>query len=423
MRRLTGLWLVPLLLYGPLAQAQEPAQDLTATIAQALRHAPALDQAQAEADAARARKEGVRAETLPLVSLQGQIGYGRIDNDGFFGIGPKNVMPLAVQAGAEMPIYSGGRWKAAQDQARGGLDLARLGQDEARAQVTLAAVTAYVEVLSARQIELRFRQLTQELTEVARQAQLRYQSGEVPSSELAAATARRAEGEAGLAQAEGRRISALAQYRRITGEGAPDHLPMPDLPPVPATLDEAMEAAQRNNPALAQAEKSVDIARAQARAAQAEAMPSISAFTEASHTRDQFFPDYRANTVSLGLRGRWVLWSGGRISAKRAEADAHLSGMQARAREAHEAMDSAVIAAWTGLQTAHRMVAASEARSTAAAEALRSIRLEAKVGAKPQLALLDAEREAITAQTSAIEAQGQRLLAAWQLNALTGRLP
>ena len=95
---------------------------------------------------------------------------------------------------------------------------------------------------------------------------------------------------------------------------------------------------------------------------------------------------------------------------------------QARAREAHDAIDSAVISAWTGLAAAHRMVAASAARTSATAEALRSTQLEAKVGAKPTLAVLDAEREAMAAEAAEIEAQGQRLIAAWQLNALTGAL-
>jgi outer membrane protein len=81
-----------------------------------------------------------------------------------------------------------------------------------------------------------------------------------------------------------------------------------------------------------------------------------------------------------------------------------------------------VISAWTGLKTAGRMVEASAARSIAAAQALRSVQLEAKVGAKPTLAVLDAEREASAADAAAIEAEGQRLIAAWQLNALVGQL-
>jgi outer membrane protein len=38
------------------------------------------------------------------------------------------------------------------------------------------------------------------------------------------------------------------------------------------------------------------------------------------------------------------------------------------------------------------------------------------------LAVLDAEREAVTAQAAHIEAEGQSLVAAWQLDALVGAL-
>ena len=93
-----------------------------------------------------------------------------------------------------------------------------------------------------------------------------------------------------------------------------------------------------------------------------------------------------------------------------------------RARDAQDALEGAVIAGWTGLITARRICAASTARAAAASEALDATRLEAQVGAKPTLAVLDATREASAAQAAEIEAQGQRLVAAWQLNALTGAL-
>lgn len=421
-----GLWalaprsfvLIPILMLTPAASAQ----DLTSAIADALAHAPAIAEAQADETMAGAKLDAARAEGHPLVSVQGQIGAGRINNGGFFGFTAQNVTPLAVQAGAEMPLYAGGRVAAAIDQAHGGVDLARLGLADARARTVVATVAAYAEVLTARRIESRFRQLNTELTEVERQAGLRFKTGEIPASELATATARRAEGDAGLAGAEGRRISAEAQFRRLTGHDAGALSVLPALPATPATLDEAVDAAHQANPALAQAEKGIDIARAGVRAARAETLPTIGAFAEASRTRDQFFPGYQADAFAVGIRGRWTLWSGGRTQAKIHEADATLDGSQARARDARDAIDSAVISAWSGLATAHRMVAATAARSAAAAEALRSTRLEAKVGAKPTLAVLDAEREAIAAEAASIEADGQRMVAAWQLNALIGAL-
>jgi outer membrane protein len=410
--------LLPILLLVPPASAQ----DLPSAIGDALAHAPALAEAHSDEVLASAKLDAARAEGHPLVQVQGQIGAGRINNGGFFGFTAQNVTPLAVQAGAEMPLYAGGRVAAAIEQAHGGVDMAKLGLADARSRTIVSAVAAYAEVLTARRIEDRFHQLVTELNEVERQAGLRFKVGEIPASELATATARRAEADAGLAGAEGRRIGAEAQFRRLTGHDAGTLAPLPALPTTPPTLDEAVDSAHQANPALAQAEKGIDIARAGVRAARAEALPTIGAYAEATRTRDQFFPGYRADAFAVGIRGHWTIWAGGRTEAKINAADATLDGSEARARDARDQVDSAVITAWSGLATAHRMVAASAARSAAADEALRSTLLEAKVGAKPTLAVLDAEREAVAAQAAMIEAEGQRLIAAWQLNALAGAL-
>jgi len=122
------------------------------------------------------------------------------------------------------------------------------------------------------------------------------------------------------------------------------------------------------------------------------------------------------------VRGRWTLWSGGRVAAQTRAADADVDGSEARLRQADEALEGMVIDAWQGLITARRMTAASELRSIAAAEALRGTRLEAQVGARPTLAVLDAEREAIEAEAALLHAQAMQTVAAWRLNALTGNL-
>ena len=85
-------------------------------------------------------------------------------------------------------------------------------------------------------------------------------------------------------------------------------------------------------------------------------------------------------------------------------------------------LEGMVIDAWQGLVTARRMTDASQLRSDAADEALRGTRLEAQVGAKPTLAVLDAEREAIEAEAALLQAEGMRTVAAWRLNALTGNI-
>lgn len=417
MRRL----LVPLLSLSCVVVAPAAAaQDLAAAIADALANAPTLAEATAGEAAARARLDHARAQANPLLRLEGSVGAGRIDNGGFFGITADNVTPIGVQAVAEMPLYAGGRIASAIDQARGGAEIARLQAEQARLQTMVHAVGTYAEVLTARKLESRFGQMVAQLREVERQSGLRYRVGEIASSDVAQARARRGEAEAGLAQAEGRRASAEAAFERLTGKPPLSLAALPSLPPTPPTLEEALDLARNGNPALKQAGQGVAVARAGTRAARAEGLPTVGAFAEAAHVRDQFFPDYRSDSVAVGLRGRWTLFAGGRVASQIRAADADLSAAEARERQARLMLDGMVIDAWQALRTAGRMLEASRLRQEAAAEALRGTRLEAQVGAKPTLAVLDAEREAIGAEAALIEAEAMHQVAAWRLNALTG---
>lgn len=398
------------------------AQELAAVIADALAHAPPLEAAQAGEAAAQARLDRALAERNPLLRVEGSIGTGRIDNNGFFGIAPSGVTPLGVQATTELPLYTGGRLSAAIGQARGGADMARFGTEQARLRTVVQAVASYAELLTARKLEARYDQLASELTEIARQADLRFRAGEIASSDLAQAHARQAEGLAGLAQAQGRRRSAEAAFQRLTGEPAGDLAALPPLPATPPTLDEALDRARQSNPALRQARSAVTTAEAGLRGARAESLPTVGAFAEGSHLRDQFFPGYKADAVTVGVRGRWTLWSGGRVAAQARVASAELDGAQAQLRQADQMLEGLVIDAWQGLATARRMIEASRLRRDAAAEALRGTQLEAKVGAKPMLAVLDAEREAIEADAALLDSEGRQTVAAWQLNALSGAI-
>lgn len=398
------------------------AQELAAVIVDALAHAPPLEAAQAGEAAAQARLDRARAERNPLLRVEGSVGTGRIDNNGFFGIAPAGVTPLALQATTELPLYTGGRLSAAIGQARGGAEMARLGTEQARLQTVVQAVAAYAELLTARKLEARYDQLADELAEIERQAGLRFRAGEIASSDLAQARARRAEGLAGLAQAQGRRRSAEAAFQRLTGKPAGDLAALPSLPATPPTLDEALDQARQSNPALRQARSAVSTAEAGVRGARAEALPTVGAFAEGSHLRDQFFPGYQADAVTVGVRGRWTLWSGGRVAAQTRVASAELDAARAQLRQADRTLEGLVIDAWHGLATARRMVEASRLRRDAAVEALRGTQLEARVGAKPTLAVLDAEREAIEADAALLDSEGRRAVAAWQLNALSGAI-
>jgi Outer membrane protein len=189
---------------------------------------------------------------------------------------------------------------------------------------------------------------------------------------------------------------------------------------MPGSLDEALEIARAHNPALDQAEAALEAARAGARGARAERLPTVRAFAEGSTIRDQFFPDYRADGATVGVRARWQLFSGGRVSAKITESDSAVRAADARVRAARSALDEQTISAFQGVRSAMLVETAAGQQALAAAQARDSVRHEVRVGMKPQIDLLDAEREATAGAVSQAKAQSDRIVAAYRLLALLG---
>lgn len=411
-----------LMLASLLAAAAFPAQATTLdeAIAAALHHAPEIEAASAEADAADARVRQAEGNALPSAAVTGTIGIGRLDPQGFFGLGAADVTPRAAQVTIEQPLFTGGRIAAGIAQTRAGSAAARAGEQMTRDQIVLATVEAYGQVLTTRKTVVLYEQLAAQTAEIRRQAALRFEAGDSPRTDVAQAEARQAEAIAALEAARGAAVSAAARFTNLTGLAPDDLAPLPISPALPASLDAALDLARSGNPAIAQAEAALKAAEAAARGARAERLPTIGAFAEAATVRDQFFPDYRADGVTVGLRARWQLFSGGRVAAKVTESDSSVIAAQARLRAAKSAVDEAIIGAFQGVTTAALVEAAAARQAEAAASARDSVRHEVRVGMKPQLDLLDAEREATAAAVGEVRAQSERILAAYRLLALIG---
>ncbi|MFA6606409.1 MAG: TolC family protein, partial [Sphingomonas sp.] len=117
----------------------------------------------------------------------------------------------------------------------------------------------------------------------------------------------------------------------------------------------------------------------------------------------------------------WELFSGGRVSGKVAETDSGVRAADARVRAMRMQIEEQVISAFQDVRTAQLVEQAATEQASAAAQALESVRHEVRVGMKPQLDLLDAERESIAAEAGAARAGTDRIVAAYRLLSLMGR--
>ena len=411
-----------LLLFGAAAALAAPgaasALSLPEAIARAQRDNPGFSQTRALADAADARLAQARAARLPTLSLSGEAGQGTTDLGGFFGFGQADVSPRAAALELRQPLFSGGAISAGVTRARAGRDAALAQVGGARALLAAQVAEAYVAVISAGEILRLHEAQLRQMTEIERQAQLRFKAGEIPRTDLAQAQARLAEARAGLARANGDVALGRAHFAAVVGV-EPDGLEPPAmLMAMPASLDESLATAERTSPTLQAARASVRAADAGVRYAQAERLPSLGLRAAATTSRDQFFPGYRADDLMVGVQGRWTLFAGGAINGRVDEARAGARAAQSGLEAARAQVREAVVGAWQDVQTSKALVEAAADQRLAAMSALDSVRNEVRVGQKPTLDLLDAEREALAARSAEVATRGQAVILGYRLIAL-----
>lgn len=414
-RLFLGVAVVGLLLGGSAARATT----LDQAIDLALKHDPGLERVRAENDAAQARLRQARAGRTPTVTLEGSAAAASTDFGPFFGFGRHDLTPRSAALSIRQPLFAGGAIDASIAQARAGDDAARSAIDSARLKLIADVAGAFVGVQTAtKALELRQRQV-EELSLVLDQSRLRFADGESPRTDVDQAQARLSASKAGLAEAQGGLVEARARYRILVGE-EPDGLePVAEVPAAPATLEDAVAEAESHNPGVAAAQAAVRAAEAGVRRAEADRLPTLGLVAQASSVRDQFLPGYRADGVSVGIEGRWTLFSGvtdGKVS----EAQAGRRAAEAALAQARDAAEEATIDAWQARRTADAVVEASADQTRASDAALDSVRNEVRVGAKPNLDLLDAEREALAARIGYLQAQAARVVAAYRLKAAVG---
>jgi len=400
------------------APAGASAMTLPEAIALARRANPGLAQVQAQSDAAAARLAQARAGRLPSLTLSAASAKGTTDLGGFFGFGQGDVAPRAASLQLRQPLFTGGGLSAAIDQAGEGRTAAQAQAGGAAAMLSADVAAAYVGVLSAQTLLSLSQAQVVQMKAIAGQAELRFKAGEIPRTDLDQALARQAESRAGLARAEGGLARSRAHFTAVVG-AEPDGLePLPAPPSSPVSPDEAIARAPLSRPPLPAPHAAQRGGRAGVRYARAERLPSLAMTATASTARDQFFPGYSADGVTVGVEGRWTLFAGGAVSGRVDEANAALAGARAGLEAAQAQVRESVIGAWGDAATARAVLLAATDQVSAATSALDSVRNEVRVGQKPVLDLLDAEREALAAQASLVAARGDLTVSAYRLEAL-----
>ena len=401
------------------------AETLSDAIDAALATNPGLQSQRFQTDIALENVEQARSQRRPTLDLSGSAGYEYVDSNSPFAdlSGTNGDRPIAsAQLQAAMPIYTGGRISAGIRQARAGVDAAESQYDAAVQDLILQVITAYVDVRSDLET-VAIRENNVDVTgEQVRAASDRFEVGVVTRTDVSLSQARLEGARAALAGAQATLEADIANYQFLTGLAPTDLAPPPPLPPLPVSLDVAVQTALDTNPDLIAARHSERAAREAIEVARGQYKPQISIVGTAA--RQETYNDFtqRDSSVSAVAQGSIPLLSGGLIksqvkSAKlqRAQAQRQIDTLQRRIR-------AQIAQSWFTYEASLRSIAASERQVEAAQIAYDGAKEELAVGIRTTLDVLDQEQQLFEARLALVQAERDSYVAAHNLLRATGQL-
>lgn len=359
------------------------------------------------------------SQTNQFDGLSGGTPFGDFDLSSIGNTGTSETGALQLQA--TRPIYTGGRISSGIAQAAAGVDAARSSLKAARQAIALDTITAYVDVrrdLDAVRIRENNVAVLEEQTRAARD---RFDVGVVTRTDVSLAEARLAGARANLAGQVAQLEGSRSTYALLVGMEPGDLVPPPPIPPLPASLEDAVAAALQNNPDLEAGRGNVRAASEAIGVAEGALRPQIDVALTGGLQR-RFRDDLENESASALVRGSMPLYEAGAIrSDVRA---AKLRRTQARQQvDAIERQIRAEMArAWYGYEAAQLSAEASSAQVDAAAIAYEGAKEELAVGVRTTLDVLDQEQELFDAQLALISAERDAYVAAHVLLRLTGEL-
>lgn len=198
-------------------------------------------------------------------------------------------------------------------------------------------------------------------------------------------------------------------------------------PPVPQAqlpddLDEALEIARENNPAIDSSLATVDVADQRRRVARSDYYPRIDLVSSANRENDNDLVRGTSIDISVLMQATWNLFNGfatdAGISQAAAEYQASLRNHDSVARD----VTQQTRLAWNEMTTARERVALLQNAVNIATEVLDARSKLREAGRETVINVLDAENEVYNARINLVIASGDATRAAYQVLQGIGRL-
>ncbi|MCX7890226.1 MAG: TolC family outer membrane protein [Rhodobacteraceae bacterium] len=391
-----------------LGAAPALAETLADALVLAYRNSNLLDQNQAVLRAADEDAAAALARLRPVLSYVAQAGYSK----SALGEGYADSLTLSAQ----LTLLDFGRNRLGLDIAKETVLATREALVNVEQGVLLSAVVAYMDVKAAAESVEINQNSVRVIGEALRAAQDRFDLGEVTRTDVALAEARLAAARAGLAAAQGSLATAREAYKAATGVYPGALAGAPRAPRLPASLDEAKAIAQRNHPAILQAQRQVTVAELAVALAAAQRMPTVSLGASVSSDLEN------DPTGQVGLQMSQTVYAGGALSSAHRKAIAQRDAARAGLLQTSVQIAQQVGEAWANIAVTRAQLEAIDRQIEAATAAYEGTKEEAALGARTTLDVLNAEQELLDARADRISTEARLQVGIYSLLSAMGLL-
>jgi outer membrane protein len=402
-----------LALAGPAA-----AESLTDALIKAYQTSPLLD---ANRAALRSLDETVpqaRAARRPQVSADVSASSSTTSED----FTQDQLNQLQAFLNASLLVFDNGQSRAALEAARNSVAAGRADLKGIEQTVLFNAVQAYADVRRDEEFVRIANNDVDRLGETLKATQNRFDVGEVTRTDVSQSEARLAASRSTLAAAQGQLQVSRESYLAAVGSRPGKLEPLPPLPALPRSLDEATAIGTQRNPQIIAAQFNERVAVYDFDRALAAKGPSVSISIGGGYERQNQQGWNTDLGLQAGIGATAPLYTGGRNDSLVRQAQAILDQRRSELQDTGRTVTQAVGAAWSQLQVARASIVARRDEAEAARIAAEGVSEEARLGARSTLDVLDAIQEQLQAEAEIVRAMRDEYVAAYDLMRAMGLL-
>lgn len=319
------------------------------------------------------------------------------------------------------PLFNGFKTVEGTRAAEARVEQGRQNLLQTEQNVLFNVVQAYMNVYAGRQLVELQKQNVAVLQGQLRAANERFNVGEITRTDVAQARASLAQAQANLSNAQGTLAGDVARYLQIVGN-EPGKLSYPKIVRLPKSLQAALAIAGEKNP-LILANAFVEVAaQHDVAVARGDLLPS--AFLEAqafvTQNTQNNLPSREGASISANLS--IPLYEAGEVYARIRQAKQIASQRRIQVVEVARQVRQAVAAAWNAYVALGDIIKAAKSQVSAAQLALEGVQQEYQAGTRTTLDVLNAQAAVVAARTALVNAEKNRVIAAYQLLGAIGEL-